>query len=61
MDEAGIDNNYLASLNQEKDDYFLTIADISTGEINTILLKTINDLHFYLFLCLNFLLLYGTY
>ena len=29
--------------------------------INTILLKTINDLHFYLFLCLNFLLLYGTY
>jgi len=40
MDETGLDNNYIASLSSSEDEFFLTIADISTGEINTI---TLND------------------
>ena len=39
MDETLIDNNYIASLSSSDDEYFLTIADIGTGEIDTITLK----------------------
>ncbi len=38
-DVSGMDNNYIASIYQFDDTFAMTYADISTGEINTILLK----------------------
>ena len=40
MDSNDIDNNYIASIYEFKDEFALTIADITTGEITTSMLKT---------------------
>ena len=42
---GSMDNNYIASILEFENDYALTIADISTGEISTMILKDNNSIY----------------